>query len=180
MLSFFKILLIPICLFGWLFEDSRSPSVKAFENVLYQSAKLLEKKYNVSAMGSGGSVPEGVIKEFTLSFQKKGILTKEECRKLVVSMGLDFLHLINTNKEVRPFLYKYPFEPKDICINLFIRDEKENYVEHPNISIADLLLGNLSYETKIVNYETDTFKKISLEKESFEDALKIVKGNQKP
>ncbi len=178
MLSFFKILLIPICLFGWFFNDEDA-DLKTFENVLYQSAKLLEKKYNVSAMGSGGSIPEGVIKKFTLSFQKKGILTKEQCRKLLIAMVADFLQLINNNKEVRPYLYKYPFEAKDININLFIRDEKGNFAEHPNISIADLLLGNLSYETKTVNYETNTFKKISLEEETFEDALKIVTGNQK-
>ncbi|CDZ81083.1 hypothetical protein BN1013_01611 [Candidatus Rubidus massiliensis] len=175
MLSFFKILLIPICLFGWLFEDSRNPAVKAFENVLYQSAKFIEKKYNLSAMGSGGSVPEGVIKEFTLSFQQKGILTKEECRKLVVSMGLDFLHLINTNKEVRPYLYKYPFEVIDININLFIRDEKGNYVEHPNINVADLFLGNLSYETQHYDRVKDSLKTITEEQESVEDALKLLK-----
>ncbi|CDZ81073.1 hypothetical protein BN1013_01601 [Candidatus Rubidus massiliensis] len=178
MYNIFFILLFPLCLFGWLFNDEDA-DLKAFENVLYQSAKFLEKKYNVSAMGSGGSIPEGIIKKFTLSFQMKGILTKEECRKLLIAMGADFLQLINNNKEVRPYLYKYPFEAKDININLFIRDEKGNYVEHPNINVADLFLGNLSYETQHYDQVKDSLKTISKEQESYEEALKIVKGNQK-
>ncbi|OJU80233.1 MAG: hypothetical protein BGO10_01755 [Chlamydia sp. 32-24] len=174
MINILKILLIPVCLFG-CFKDTRSPATQAFENTLYQSAKALEKKYNVSAMGSGGSAPMGVISNFTLSFEKKGILTKEECRKLLIAMGGDFLQLINTNKEVRPYLYKYPFEAIDININLFIRDEKGNYVEHPNINVADLFLGNLSYETQHYDRVKDSLKTITEERESVEDALKMLK-----
>ncbi|CDZ81074.1 hypothetical protein BN1013_01602 [Candidatus Rubidus massiliensis] len=179
MLSFFKIFLIPICLFGWLFEDSRSPSVKAFENVLYQSAKLLEKKHNVSAMGSGGGIPEGVVKEFMLSFEVKGILTKEECRKLLIAMGTDFLNFVNSNQEVRPYLYKYPFEPKDICITLFFRDQNDNFVDYPYISVASYRYGDLTYKTQKYDREKDRIQTITEEQESVEDALKIVKGNQK-
>ncbi|CDZ80231.1 hypothetical protein BN1013_00738 [Candidatus Rubidus massiliensis] len=72
MISILKILLIPICFFGW-FKDNRSPATKSFDNILMQSAKILEKKYNLSAMGSGGSAPMGVISNFTLSFQKNAL-----------------------------------------------------------------------------------------------------------
>ena len=180
MLSFFKILLIPICLFGWLFEDSRSPSVKAFENVLYQSAKLLEKKYNVSAMGSGGSIPEGIIKGFHLTFKKNATLNKEQCRKLLIAMGTDFLNFVNSNQEVRPYLYKYPFEPKDMRLTIFFSYDNDDYIEPPYISVASYRLGDLTYKTQKYDREKDRIQTITEEQESVEDALKILKGNQKP
>lgn len=172
--------LIPICLFGWLSKDTRSPAIQAFDNVLVQSAKVLEKKYNVSAMGSGGSAPMGVISNFTLSFQKNAVLNKEECRKLLLAMGNDFLDLVNSNQEVKPFLYKYPFEAKDVCVTLFFNNEKDEYVEYPYMSVASYRLGNLTYETQHYDRVKDSLKTISKEQESIEDGLKIVKGNQKP
>ncbi|OJU80237.1 MAG: hypothetical protein BGO10_01775 [Chlamydia sp. 32-24] len=177
MTNIFLSFLIPFCVFGWLFKDSRSPAIQAFDNVLIQSAKILEKKYNVSAMGSGGSAPMDVISNFTLSFQKNAVLNKEECRKLLLAMGNDFLLLVNSNQEVKPFLYKYPFEPKDICVTLFFRDQKDNFVEYPYISVASYRLGDLTYKTQKYDREKNRFKTINEERESYEDALKILKGN---
>ena len=176
MINILKILLITVCLFG-CFKDTRSPATQAFENTLYQSAKALEKKYNVSAMGSGGSAPMGVISNFTLSFEKKGILTKEECRKLLIAMGTDFLNFVNSNQEVRPYLYKYPFEPKDMRLTIFFSYENDDYIEPPYISVASYRLGDLTYKTQKYDREKNRFKTINEERESYEDALKILKGN---
>ena len=80
-------------------------------------------------------------------------LNKEDCRKLIIDIGIDFLNLINSDQEVKPYLYKYPFESKDISINLFFRDKKNNFAEFPNISVADFSSDYLSYEIQKVDYD---------------------------
>ncbi|CDR34241.1 hypothetical protein [Criblamydia sequanensis] len=134
-------------------------------------AKILHT-YGLKCIGSGGSLMYNV-KKLSMEFQHKGILNKNELRKLLIELTDLFLEEINNNEEIRPYLENYPFTPKNIDITIYIRDSQNQRVFYPNLCVASSLYGKLLFHT---NDEANPIAPFyTTEEETYEEALEKLK-----
>ena len=143
-------------------------SDQAVNHLFERSARSIEKKYKMKAIGTVVAMPEGVVKELGLSFQIQGPLIKEEIRKILITSAKDFLQIVNSDEAVRPYLTKYPFEIKNVEITLFLVDSQGIGLDDPYIGVAGLSRGELDYQILVTTH----IPKIKCESvESYEEAL---------
>ena len=120
-------------------------------------------------------MPGGTVKLLGLDFQIRGPLPKEEIRKLLIELNREFILLVNSDENVRPYLEHYPFEIKNIEITLFFRDARGMKLNDPHISIAGISRGRLDYQ---VLTRTDGIPSVKSESvESYEEALEALKSS---
>lgn len=67
-------------------------------------------------------------------------------------------------------LYRYPFEPKNVEIRIFLKGPDGRAVLHGELSVVSAIGGVFSYE--IDNYETKLFTEVL--QETYEEAKKKV------
>jgi len=136
----------------------------------------LKKKYKINTIATNISMPGGIVKLLGLDFQVQGPLSKEEIRKILIALVQDFLVSVNSNEKIKPYLENYPFEIKNIEITLFFIDSQRMELLDPNIGIAKVSSGSLSY--KILAKTNGILSIKSLSKESYEEALQILNRNE--
>jgi len=145
--NFLAIILIPILSFIniWEVDSYSSSSEKAIVEVINQTADVIEKKYEVERIGHGVS---GALEFLEISFQSPHPMSKDDARRMLVECIEEFLSQINSNKKIRAYLKTYPFTCKDVGIALYIRDKDNNFVFHPNISVAHATSQGIIYRTR--------------------------------
>ncbi|MDF2549906.1 MAG: hypothetical protein K0S07_973 [Chlamydiales bacterium] len=142
--------------------------------VLRESTDLLEKKYNLRAVGSGIGMPGGNLFFLGLSFDVYRELEKEEIRALLVESTQDFLKIINSKEELKLCMSDVPFTVKNIQVNLFFSHKNGVTLNHPAFGRASIdEPGILSYETLDVD---DFLRTVTDEEETFEDAIKALEN----
>jgi hypothetical protein len=164
--------MIPLLLGLSFSYEEISEEDKVIAEILCESADFLEKKYDMRLIGTGtGGSDE--LNYLGLTFLVyRGELKKEEIRVILVESVQNFLDFINQEKRLTLYTNNYPFKVENISIMIIFKCEDGEGVNHPGIGRALLeRSGFLSYETlDIENY----CHRVSGEKESFEDALRIV------
>lgn len=140
-------------------------------------AKMIEryKKYQLAVTSDTGGMAGGV-NLIGLSFRVTGPLSKEELRVVFVDSVEMFLTMLNENEEIRPFLKNYPYTIDGIDNTIFVFDKNGDKLFYPNISIVGNVRGKVKYVT---NDKENQYKYKTEEKESYEEALKIVKENRR-
>jgi hypothetical protein len=138
-------------------------------------AKKLSKRHNMEVIGVTGGLA-GRVNVLGLSFEIIGPLTKEQLREILIDCVEEFMTAINANERLRPHLKNYPFTPKEIEIELYIKGEKRRDLFDPEIRVAVATHGSLRYHTTA---KDNPFGYKSEFMEDYEEALKIVKGQEK-
>lgn len=69
--------------------------------ILDNSARILEKKYNIQASGSRAAMPGGNIKKLSLAFDTKGPFSKTHIREILIGCANELLNQINTNEAIQ-------------------------------------------------------------------------------
>ena len=154
-------------------EQSISERGKLAYKISGRIVEQLKIKYDLDFIGVGlsGSGDEKTIKTIMLDFTLNHLVTKEEGRDLILKCTTDFLHEINDSEELRPYLVQFPFTYRNIELTLlFYSDTRHEDTLDPNIWCISLVDGIIKY--KIANIQ-NPFTNKSVEKESYEDALKI-------
>jgi hypothetical protein len=149
---------------------------KVFYGTLGKVSRFIEKKYKLIPIGSGGKAFGGPITKFRLSFDIRAPLSREQLRKLLIDCSKDFLTIVNTDKEVQPYLSVKPFELENIEIIIFNSDKTGREVFDPLITVAKISGGILIFKTNDPNKKY-TYKENY--KETYEEALKLVQENEK-
>ena len=103
-------------------------------SILAETAKMIEKKYNIKPCGLGAAMPGGPIQELTLCFDTKSIHTKEQLRELLIISAQELLRQVNENNDIQGFLKVRPFTIKNIHIIIYNHDKDGREVYDPNIS----------------------------------------------
>jgi hypothetical protein len=139
-------------------------------------AKMIEryKKYQLTVIGDVGGMAGGV-NLIGLSFRVTGPLTKEELRVIYVDSVEMFLYELNGNEEIRPFLKKYPYTIDGVDNTIFVFDKNGGKLFYPNISIVGTVRGMVKY---ITNDKENQYKYKTEEKESYGEALKLVREDK--
>lgn len=177
MKSIFLASVVTLSIFtGFIMSDNKqeyhpSKGGQLVNSLLANAAKLIKVKYNVKPCGMGVAMPGGPIREVTLCFDTKYPYTKEQLRELLIRFSAELLRLVNENKEIQEFLKWRPFTIKNIEIVIYNHDENGFDLKDPQISVANISQGQLSYST--IDPE-DTFKYKNEYEESYEEALKAL------
>lgn len=156
---------------------NQEPSLPESDRLAYKIsgriAEQLNDKYDLRLNGVGlsGSGDEDSLKTIMLSFSLTHLVTKEEGRDLILKCIEDFLREINNFEEIRPYLVQFPFTYENIGLRiLFYSDASYRSTLDPNIGCISLDDGIITY--KIASSHNEFINK-SVEKESYEEALKI-------
>ncbi|WP_154017656.1 hypothetical protein [Criblamydia sequanensis] len=167
--AFFFILTIPKLM-------SQLPLEKNYIYVVARIEKNFEdkilKKYHLRCIGSGGYLMYNV-KSLELAFQHKGVLNKNDLRKLLIELTSQYLEDINSNEEIRPYLENYPFTPKNVDITIYLIDLHKQEIFYPNICIAESSYGTIRFKT--VDEANPIAPFYTTEKETYEEALEKLK-----
>lgn len=142
-------------------------------NSMLKSIKPIEKRHRISSSGLGvaGTTREGV-RLLRISLERRGKkLTKEEARKLMLSIIEEFVDGMNRDPKFKSNISDYPISDKSLSIILINFDESGMDVYHPFIGEITFA-GCISYNT----YQPNSYNEVSKEEETYEEALAIVKG----
>lgn len=181
MKSIFLASVITLLIFtGFIMANSKqeyhlSKGEQLVNSLLAKTARNIKDKYNIKPSGVGVAMPGGPIQEVTLCFDTKHPYTKEQLRALLIKSSAELLRQVNENKEVQEFLKEKPFTIKNIEIIIYNHDEKGFGLKDPQVSVANISQGRLSYST--IDPE-DSFKYKREYEESYEEALKALSTDQ--
>src|SRR5262249_54605505 len=99
-------------------EDSRSLEIVG--KIIQKAARILSEKYNMHAVGTGISMPGGIVNSLTISFDiYTGPLSKEKLREILVHATQDFLAIAKEYPELELYLKERPLGMKHVEVILF-------------------------------------------------------------
>lgn len=147
------------------------------ENAVFQivdvSANAIKKKHHLQPTGHGVSMPGGPLRELHLIFDTNDATSKDELRKMLISSVSEVVQLVNSNPEIFKILFDPPFNYKNVGITIFNHDKNGHQIYDPEIAVARILNGKLSYST-IDRPDYSTYKNTT--EETYEEALEIING----
>ena len=152
-------------------EDPHKKNQALMGNIINSSIKQLSNRYGIVAIGGGGGEKEGKSWLKSVSFHLYRKLTKEEARILLIEIVELFLHNINNNKEITPYLYDHPFTYRNLEFAVFFYNKDRSDFYHPDIGLISLTpRGTVSFVTyapgALCEYASDV-------EETYEEAYKI-------
>lgn len=149
-------------------------SERLMHDVSNKAINSIMKKCGLRACGQGASMPDGIIKQITLSFDIKKKCDKKGLRMLLVNAAEILVEQVNSNKQIQKYLFDPPFNFKNVQIIIFCSDEKGFEPVDPLISTAQFARGTLTYLTVDPK---DSYKYKNEYEETYEEALKLVNEN---
>lgn len=155
--------------------DNRSEKAKMMHKAVYNAAKIVGNRYQLHYMGLSEAADKKHYKEVGLHFEMFRIVSKDESRKMLVDCVEEMLKEINSNPQLQPYLQPSPFTVANIEIAIFIRHPDGQYAYHPDLGILTVRGGVIRYSTDIPEMR-HKYGFYTEEKESYEDALKIVQS----
>ncbi len=156
----------------------KSEHCKIIDRITYKYLKEYILPQGLDCICIGGSMM-GDIQAVALGFVSYKALNVDEARKLYVNIVEEYLHRVNCNEEVRPYLHNYPFTINNLEFTIRFshpngkRIADNEHVAHMFFIKSRNLLFYTSYDYKIDDFQ-------DLHKESYEEALKIVKKGFSP
>lgn len=134
------------------------------------AAKQICNATGLVPCGSGGGAMDQV-RMLALSFNYGQEVNITEGRKLLISALDTFQAVINSDEEIRPYLIKYPFEPKNIEIRIFIQNPDGRPIGLDALCVISAIDGILEYEI----HTPDGMWLDTVYQETYEEALKKMK-----
>ena len=152
-------------------EDYEEIAVK----IEKQFIRKMKKEKGLQCIGTGGGMMTD-IQRMAISFQFFQEVDLAQARELLVSTTVEYLHAINSSREVRPYLHNYPFGLENIEVMMWVEDPNGKSIPIDQIAQMTLSNGVLSY----YSYKYDPGNSYrELHKETYEEALKIVDAEKK-
>lgn len=143
-------------------------------NINEKAGKQIASKYGMSVIGKGGGADKEGINLKILSFNTIAALNLEQARKLIIDCIEEFLTIINTDEEIRPYLKNFPFTIKNVKITIFFETSDGLSIYDPLISVTYNVGDTLHYATfeneESVRYKTEIT-------ETYEEGLAKLKRN---
>ena len=102
-----------------------------------------------------------------LSFEYPHLINVCEGRELLIAAVETLLSTVNTNEKIRPYLIRYPFQPKNIEIRIFLRNPDRSEIAPGNLCIVSALGGTLEYDI----HDPTTAHLVTAYEETYQEAL---------
>ena len=119
------------------------------DRAAYIIGQQVAEKHRLKFAGIGGGADKGERWLMTICFEYRGkSLLKDEARKLIVECTEEFLQIVNSNDEIRPYLRDYPFTENNLeFVIVFLSENGKTFIS-PYISSLSQFNGKISYTTK--------------------------------
>jgi hypothetical protein len=135
--------------------------------------KQMEEKYGFHPCAFGGGATEEGIWLFSIHFDYyHEPMLIDQARRLIVSCAEEFLELINSSEEIRPYLKNYPSTAKNIEIAIFFKSVERKKIYDPYMAVVSTNEGTITYRTEEEGNRFDYKLEVD---ESYEEALNILK-----
>lgn len=108
-----------------------------------------------------------------VSFNSCASVNIEQARKLYIDIIEEYLRYVNEDEEVRPYLHNYPFTPVNLYFLLGFRENNQSIKGEGHVASIVISRNIVYYDA----YHTNSKKLYNLHKETYEEALSIVKEN---
>ncbi len=140
-------------------------STKAFVTVA-------TKDFGVVSLGQGGYFNQGKIDSFYADFMIAKEVSEEEAKELLLSVTEKFLHHINGDCKLKPYLNIYPITMEHLSVSIAFMDQKKS----PVSSLAQVHL----YEGKVFysHYNKDKKAYIAYRNEAFPTSYSLILEQQ--
>jgi hypothetical protein len=139
--------------------------------ILGKTSKKLEKKHQMSAIGTGIGMPGGIVEMLALSFEKTGPISKDLAREIAIDCVQEMVTAVNTNERIKPYLKNYPFNAKNIKIAIFLKDKSRNEIYAPDFGVVSATCGDIEY---LITGLENPYRYKEVIKENFDEMLKKV------
>ncbi|MES2344556.1 MAG: hypothetical protein V4494_01265 [Chlamydiota bacterium] len=148
--------------------DERINMNKLANQISSDFSKKMEKKFGFKLYGLGGG-GDCDLNTFSLHFQCPMILDLCEARNLIIEITQNFLDIVNSDKNIKPYLRVYPFTVNnlDFIIGFTI---KNTYPIEGKIAFIGFNNGKINYAT--YDHEKKILKTIF--RETYDEALNAV------
>lgn len=123
------------------------PAEVIANEILFDVAKVIKKKYKIKERGIGSGMPDWIIESFSIEFETKGPFPKSQLRKILLDSADELTNHINSNNEVQKYLVKRPFNINDVDIIIYNHDKDRREVYEPEIATAYISQGRLIFHT---------------------------------
>ncbi|MDF2549667.1 MAG: hypothetical protein K0S07_734 [Chlamydiales bacterium] len=167
--SWISIIPLLLCLSFSYGEQAKKDGLIA--DVLDKSVSILKRKHQMQFLGKG-VVEYDKLNSLSLNFCIDRELTTKEARVVLVKSAQHFLYVINTEKKLAPYLEKHPFTLKDISLSIAYKIKNNKDPDHSDIGVAFI---NRSKSLVYVTCEGKSGSALTIDKENFKEALKIVR-----
>lgn len=118
---------------------------KLVNSVMYEVAKKLKKEKKLIPCGSGGQMMNEV-KLLRLMFDYHSPVEIEEGRELLIAAAEEFVFQINAKEELRQYLYRYPFQLKDVEIEIYIHNPDGTPKKNGKIEVMKIERGVVKFK----------------------------------
>lgn len=146
-----------------------SEDEKLVHVLLSKIAKKLKNEMGLIPCGNAAQMMDQ-IKMLGLSFDYFYPVDIDTAREFLVEAVEKFAHEVNSDESLRPYLNNYPFEPKNILIEIYVKTREWKDFGSGELCIVVASEGVLKY--KIHDPENGRLKTIY--RETFEEALQKV------
>jgi hypothetical protein len=165
-----KYLLILMTLF---FSSCGGRSYSYMADPIFASyGKEMQKKRGYWIEGTGGSMPNGDVRNLFMSFVGIREVDVSEARRLYVELVEGLLNQVNQDKFIRPFLHDYPATCTNTRLHLSFVNEYNRPVSEKHIAFV-FLVNNIVYYN-YYDHNERMFEDIY--EEPYEEALRIVQS----
>ncbi|MCB1160819.1 MAG: hypothetical protein KDK45_25175 [Leptospiraceae bacterium] len=147
---------------------------KLADKITDKIGKKLEEKKHLKLVGTGGQMMDD-IQMMGMSFFYYHEVSLEESRELLVYAIRKYLKAINANEQIRPYLHEYPFTDKNVEIMIWFYNPDRSNLPSDKIYHASIIGGKMNYYIEGKN----KYSRISIQTESYEEALKAVTTRKK-
>jgi len=111
------LLAIAVCIMSFSFFKTRYSDVA--QQIRNKAGRQLAKKHQMELVGVGGGMMD-CVREVSLSFQIRHLLSENEGRCVMVDCVEELLKAFNENEKIRPHLLNYPFTPVNLDLAIYI------------------------------------------------------------
>jgi hypothetical protein len=149
-----------------------SQKQKIVNQIRFKAAKFIEKEKGLKPCGTGAQMMFEV-KMLALAFVYNQPIDIQQGRELLVYATETFLSMINEDERIHSYLFNYPFEPKNVEIEIYIRNPTNSFVEPGKLCLVSTQEGKCTYHVR----DTKTGRLENIYKETFQEAKEKIKVN---
>lgn len=171
-MKFFSLLILLLFFCGCGTAPTYTSSEK--ERLCNEVTKIAIKKIcsesKLIPCGTGGGALNQ-IRMLAISFNYYQDVNIAEGRKLLIQTVETFLSIINADERIRPYLIKYPFDPENIEIRIFIFNKDGSSIGSDRLCVIGIIDGILDYQI----HTPDGLWLERVHEETYEEALEKLK-----
>jgi len=149
--------------------SSKTDHCTIADKIMFSFAKEQKERNQFTLSAFSGSMMDN-IDSFALEFDSEEKVKLEEARKLFIQTVENFTEKVNENKEVRPFLKRFPISYENTRISLSFDKAKNFPPEDKYVYYIYVIKGDIYYR----GYDSSKRELFSIHQEPYEEALRIV------